>query len=627
MSVLRPKGKSLAHQNNLSTLALTAIGIVFGDIGTSPLYTLKVVIDLAGGKPTPEIALGLLSLIVWTLLITVSLKYVVFVMRADNQGEGGILALMSLLKKQKSHRSLIIGIGLFGAALIYGDGVITPAISVLSAVEGLKIADPNVAPYILPLSIGILVALFAVQFMGTARIGWVFGPVMILWFLLIAVLGLWGIQKHPGVLAGLNPWYGFHYLLTGGTTGFLVLGGVFLAVTGAEALYADMGHFGAYPIRLAWYGLVLPALLLNYAGQTALILSGNNIEGSTFYRLSPPFLLMPLIGIATLATIVASQSIITGIFSMTRQAIQLGWCPRLQIRQTSSESYGQIYVGAVNWLLMLVTVTLTAVFGSSDRLAAAYGIAVSLTMLLTTILLFVTMREIWGWNLASSLLVAGVFCVVDFTFLAANLLKVLEGGWVPLVLASWIFILMRIWHRGSTSVAARMRSLTIPVDNFVKKITESGLQRVPGVAVFLDKTTEQTPPIIIWYVAHNLALHRQVVSLSVVIRHTPWIDSEKRLTVEKLAPDFWRLIAEYGFMEKLDIPELLRQAGPSCGLDFSNVTYYLGHETILHCPDGSGLPAWEEAIYAFMQRNAAHISEYFSLPRSEVVEIGRQVEI
>ena len=416
-------------------LGLAALGIVFGDIGTSPLYTLKTVIGLSGGKPNPENVLGLVSLLIWTLIVTVAIKYVTFVMRADNNGEGGIMALMSLLRQHRHNRPVIIALGLFGAALIYGDGVITPAISVLSAVEGLKISAPSVAPFVLPFSVLILLGLFAVQSQGTSRIGWIFGPVMMLWFAMIAIFGLLGIIWHPHVLFAFNPWHGAHYLWTNGSKGFLVLGGVFLAVTGAEALYADMGHFGAGPIRFAWYGFVFPSLLLNYLGQAALILAGGPLDENIFYQLVPRPLLVPMIILATIATIIASQAIITGAFSMTRQAIKLGWCPRLGIIQTSSEGYGQIYIPSVNWVLMIVTVGIAVFFGSSDRLAAAYGIAVSLTMLLTTSLLFVVSREIWRWPLVKSLFVTGTFLCIDLAFFCANSLKILEGGWVPLVLA------------------------------------------------------------------------------------------------------------------------------------------------------------------------------------------------
>jgi len=628
MSELTPDGITLRQDKNISSLALAALGIVFGDIGTSPLYTLKTVLDLAGGRPTPDTALGLLSLIIWTLLITVSIKYVTFVMRADNDGEGGILALMSLLRVRKRHRPVIITLGLFGAALIYGDGAITPAISVLSAVEGLKLAAPFVAAYVLPISVVILIALFAVQSQGTARIGWCFGPVMTLWFLIIGLLGVWGIAQHPAVLVSLNPVRGFHYLFTNGSAGFLVLGGVFLAVTGAEALYADMGHIGARPIRVAWYGLVLPSLILNYTGQTALLIASGQMTDNIFYQLCPQALLLPLIILATAATVIASQAIITGAYSMTRQAIQLGWCPRLQITQTSSAGYGQIYIGAVNWILMIATVGLTVLFGSSDRLAAAYGIAVSLTMLLTTALLFVMTREIWKWKLGVSLVVAGAFFCIDAAFFCANLLKILDGGWVPLVLALGTYTAMLTWRRGSNALANGMRSLTVPVDEFIARLNTSAVPRVPGTAIFLSKGTDETPPIIIWQVTYNKALHKHIVVLSIVITQTPWVDADNRLTAECVAPDFWRLIGSYGFMDKPDIPALLRQAKKSgSNLDLSDVTYYVGHETILHCPDGTGLPLWQEKIYAFLQRNSAQIHDYLNLPRESVVEIGKQIEV
>jgi KUP system potassium uptake protein len=406
---------------NLPALGLSALGVVFGDIGTSPLYTLKTVLGLTAGAPDPATTLGLLSLLIWTLIVVTTVKYVSVAMSVDNDGEGGILALLSLLGVQRGTRPVIIAVGLFGAALIYGDGAITPAISVLSALEGLNIAAPAVAPYVLPASVLILIALFAIQPQGTARIGRAFGPIMALWFVTIAVLGIWGISQHPSVLIAIDPRYGASYLLSGGWAGFLVLGAVFLCVTGAEALYADMGHFGARPIRLAWSAIVFPSLVLNYAGQASLVLDGAPVSDNIFYRLCPSFLLLPLVVLATVATIIASQSIITGAFSMTRQAIQLGWLPRLQIRQTSATGYGQIYVGSVNWLLMLVTLGLTVGFGKSDNLAAAYGIAVSATMLMTSALLFIAMREVWGWSMAAAGAAAGAFMVVDASFFAAAL--------------------------------------------------------------------------------------------------------------------------------------------------------------------------------------------------------------
>jgi KUP system potassium uptake protein len=457
------KGKSAAPEGKLGVLMLGALGVVYGDIGTSPLYTLKTALEWAGGA-TPEVAVGMLSLIVWTLLITTSLKYVAVVMRADNDGEGGILALMSLLGIKHGERVAVIGIGILGAALLYGDGAITPAISVLSALEGLKMPMPEIAPYIVALSALILVGLFALQSQGSERIGKLFGPIMTVWFVTIGLLGLGGILRHPGVLVALDPRYGFSYLLGHGFTGFLVLGAVFLCATGAEALYADMGHFGPRPIRFAWYGLVLPTLVLNYAGQTAIVVDGAAGAGSNpFFTLCPEAFQVALVGLATVATVIASQSIISGAFSMTRQAIQLGLCPRLHIVQTSATGYGQIYIGFVNWTLMLLTLGLTLGFRSSDNLAAAFGIAVSLTMLLTSVLMYLTMREIWGWSLPLSLGTAGLFVIVDLAFVSANLMKVFEGGWFPLVVAALIFFLMTTWRQGREALLRRLERNTLPL--------------------------------------------------------------------------------------------------------------------------------------------------------------------
>jgi KUP system potassium uptake protein len=549
-------------------------------------------------------------------------------MSIDNDGEGGILALLSLLGVKRRHRPVIIAVGLFGAALIYGDGAITPAISVLSALEGLDIAVPSFAPYVLPLSVLILIALFAIQPQGTARIGRAFGPIMALWFGTIAVLGLWGVIQQPSVLLAIDPRYGIDYLFSGGAVGFLVLGGVFLCVTGAEALYADMGHFGAAPIRLAWSVIVFPSLLLSYAGQSALLLSGEASADNIFYRLCPSFLILPLVIIATAATIIASQSIITGAFSMTRQAIRLGWLPPLRIRQTSAEGYGQIYVGAVNWTLMLVTLGLTIGFGKSDNLASAYGIAVSATMLLTTALPFIAMREIWGWSLAAAGAVAGAFVVVDGSFFAANLTKVAEGGYVPLALASLVYGVMFIWHIGAAAVSARLQEQTVPVDAFMAKISEGKIPRVPATAVFLTRTQRDATPAMVWHVKHNRALHERLFVLTVITESAPWVRDSERLTVQELAPRFWRASAHYGFMERPDIPVLLHQAlGLGCDIDLSDITYYVGHETITPRGDADALPRWVEALFALMQRNADHLTDYFRLPPDLVVEIGRQVSI
>jgi KUP system potassium uptake protein len=613
---------------NMPALALSALGIVFGDIGTSPLYTFKTVLGSTDMPSDPATVLGALSLVLWTLFIITTVKYVSFAMRVDNDGEGGILALMALLGVKKHHRPTIIAVGLFGAALIYGDGAITPAISVLSALEGLNMATPALQPYVVPAAVVILLALFAIQSRGTAAIGHFFGPIMLVWFVAMAAMGVWGIVRHPTVFAALSPAYGLSYLFSHGMTGFLVLGAMFLCVTGAEALYADMGHFGSRPIKLAWFGVVFPSLILNYAGQAALVLEGAPTDGNIFFRLCPEPLLLPLIVLATIATIIASQSIITGAFSMTRQAIQLGWLPRLYIRQTSSEGYGQIYVGVVNWLLMIVTVGLTIIFGKSDNLAAAYGIAVSATMLMTSALLFIAMREIWGWSVWAAGFVAGCFLVVDCAFFLANLTKVAEGGYVPLVLALLIYGVMWIWHRGAAAVSLRMREALVPVDEFMKRIEAANIPRVPGTAVFLTRAEQGTPPVMVWHVKHNRALHEHLFVLRVEIHSVPWMTSGGRLTIEELAPNFWRAEAHFGFMERPHIPELLAASKSlGCTVELADVTYYVGHETVIHRDDGMGMPAWQEKFFAVMERNAVHVSDFFSLPNDQVVEIGRQVAI
>jgi KUP system potassium uptake protein len=622
------EAKPPAPQGKLPILALSALGIVFGDIGTSPLYTFKTILGTAAAPSQPATVLGALSLVLWTLFIITTVKYVSFAMRVDNDGEGGILALMALLGVKKQRRPTIVAVGLFGAALIYGDGAITPAISVLSALEGLNMVTSALQPYVVPAAVAILLALFAIQSQGTASIGHFFGPIMLLWFVVMALMGIGGIVQHPSVFAALNPAYGLSYLFSNGATGFLVLGAVFLCVTGAEALYADMGHFGRGPIRLSWFAIVFPSLILNYAGQAALVLEGAPTDGNIFFRLCPGPLLIPLIILATVATIIASQSIITGAFSMTRQAIQLGWLPRLRIKQTSSEGYGQIYVGVVNWLLMIVTVGLTIGFGKSDNLAAAYGIAVSLTMLMTSALLFIAMREIWGWSLSAAGAVAACFLVIDGAFFLANLTKVAQGGYVPLILAISVYSVMWIWHRGAAAVMDRMHEMLIPVPQFMQDIAAKGVPRVPGTAVFLTRTAQDVPPVMIWHVKHNRALHEHLFVLRVEILSVPWVASGSRITVTEVAKDFWRADARFGFMERPHIPELLTASKSlGCTVDLDDVTYYVGHETVISREDGKGLPGWQEEFFAVMERNAIHVSDFFSLPTDQVVEIGRQVSI
>ncbi|HHA1904400.1 TPA: KUP/HAK/KT family potassium transporter [Enterobacter asburiae] len=614
--------------SRLTLLAGGALGVVFGDIGTSPLYTFRTVLSLSEHDPTPGVILGLLSLITWTLILVTSIKYAAFAMRIDNHGEGGIMALMSLLVEKGKGGRWVIFAALIGAALIYGDGAITPAISVLSALEGLEMVIPESQPYILPLTVAVLLALFLIQPFGTARIGKIFGPVMALWFLAIAALGVWGIIQHPSVLLALNPAYGIAFLFSNGYTSFLVLGGVFLCVTGAEALYADMGHFGKKPIWLAWYGVVFPSLLLNYAGQSALFLAGADSKQNLFYLLCPPVLQVPLIVLAALATIIASQAIITGAFSMTRQAIQLGWLPRLRIKQTAAESYGQIYIGTINWLLMVVTIGLVVFFKSSDKLAAAYGIAVSLTMLMTTGLLFVAMREIWRWSLLSSAVIALCFFVVDATFLFANLIKVLEGGYIPLLMAAAICTVMLIWHRGVKAVSASVGEKGVSVDAFFAQLQQKTVPRVAGAAVFLTRTQNNIPPVMRWHVARNRALQQDVLSLTIDILNVPYVGEEQRIRVEQRAPGYWHGVAQYGFMEHPDIPRLLQGVSEINALFATDdATWYVGHETIVAGEGEAGMAAWQRHIFAFMKRNCTHVINHYHLPSDRVVEISRRVAV
>ena len=618
-------GETATPQGSLRVLALGALGVVYGDLGTSPLYTLKTALDWAGGA-TPAVAIGMLSLIIWTLLITTSFKYVAVVMRADNDGEGGILALMSLLGIKHGERIGVIAIGVLGAALLYGDGAITPAISVLSALEGLRLPVPEIEPYIVPLSALVLVGLFALQSQGSGRIGKLFGPIMTAWFVVIGLLGLGGIVRHPGVLVALDPRHGFDYLLGHGFTGFLVLGAVFLCATGAEALYADMGHFGPRPIRFAWYGLVLPTLVLNYAGQTAIVVDGAVAAGTNpFFVLCPAALQVPLVVLATSATIIASQSIISGAFSMTRQAIQLGLCPRLHITQTSPEGYGQIYVGFVNWVLMALTLGLILGFRSSDNLAAAFGIAVSMTMLLTSILMFVAMREVWGWSLPLSIAVAGLFVAVDLAFVSANLMKVFDGGWFPLVVAALVFFLMSTWRQGREALLRKLERDTLPLSNFIAQVRTK--DRVPGTAVYLTSRVDVVPVPLLHNLKHNKVLHMRIVLLHVVTENIPRVAPERRLEVVHLGSNFHSVVAHYGFMEQPNVPQALEDCRThQLMFDMMDTSFFVGRVTIVaHKP--SRLSSIRRRLFEAMHRNALAATEFFRIPPNRVVELGGQVEI
>jgi KUP system potassium uptake protein len=614
-----------AHEGSLPVLMLGALGVVYGDIGTSPLYTMKTALEWAGGA-TPEVAIGMLSLIIWTLIITTSIKYVAVVMRADNDGEGGILALMSLLGIKHGERIAVISLGLLGASLLYGDGAITPAISVLSALEGLKGPWPEIEPYIVAVSAVILIGLFALQPQGTDRIGKLFGPVMTVWFITIGLLGLTGIVTHPSVLYALNPAYGLGYLFSHGFTGFLVLGAVFLCATGAEALYADMGHFGPKPIRLSWYGLVLPTLLLNYAGQAAVVVTGSVAKGGNpFFTLCPANLQIPMVMLATVATIIASQAIISGAFSMTRQAIQLGLCPRLHIKQTSAAGYGQIYIGFVNWTLMLLTLGLTFGFRSSDNLAAAFGIAVSLTMLLTSILMFLAMREIWHWSLPLAIATAGVFMLVDLSFVSANMMKVFEGGWFPLVVASIVFSLMLTWHWGRDLLMRALERDTMPLQSFINSVHNR--TRVPGTAIYVTSRADVVPVPLLHNLKHNKVLHERIVLLRVITDNIPRVPHSRRIETAHLGDNFHSVVARYGFMEQPNIPQVLEDCSAS-DLHFSmmETSFFVGRVTIV--PDkGSRLRRFRGGVFEFMHRNSLSATEFFRIPPGRVIELGGQVEI
>jgi KUP system potassium uptake protein len=615
------------HHGALGKMAIGALGVVYGDIGTSPLYTFKTAIEWAGGEATPAVALGILSLVVWTLIITTSLKYVAIVMRADNDGEGGILALMSLLGIKHGERTFVIALGIIGAAMLYGDGAITPAISVLSALEGLKDPLPSFTPYVLPLSVLVLIALFAFQPQGTGRIGALFGPIMMVWFVTIGVLGIAGILRHPGVLAALDPRVGLAYLFGHGFTGFLVLGGVFLCATGAEALYADMGHFGAQPIRLTWYGLVLPTLVLNYAGQTAVLVGGEAATASNpFFMLSPPSSLqLPLVALATVATIIPSQSIISGTFSMTRQAIQLGLCPRLHITQTSSQGYGQIYVGFVNWTLMTLTLVLAVSFRSSDNLASAFGIAVSLTMLLTSMLMFLAMREVWGWSLWLSVLVAGLFVIVDLSFVTANMMKVIEGGWVPLVVGAILFFLISTWHRGRLALGAQLERDTLPLAAFIIQMRKK--ERIPETAVYMTSRLDMVPVPLLHNLKHNKVLHERIVLLHVVTANIPRVSPERRLKVTDLGDNFHTIVAEYGFMQHPNVPRVLhRCTAHGLKFDMMETSFFVGRVKIVPAKV-SALGRFRCAVFEIMHRNALAATDFFRIPPNRVIELGSQTEI
>ena len=622
------EARSRFGQPTTLSAGLLALGIVYGDLGTSPLYTLQTIVHIMGDQFTAEAALGSLSLIFWALIVTISIKYCLLVMRADNHGEGGILALMTLTGAHWAGRGRwLIMMGLFGAALIYGDGIITPAISVLSAVEGLNVATVIFKPYTMPIVVVILIGLFAIQSRGTGAVGSAFGPVMFVWFATIALLGIAGIVQHPQVLEAINPIHGLRLLTDHGLIGFTVLGGIFLALTGGEALYADMGHVGRNPIRAAWYCFVLPSLVLNYAGQIGNFLEAPDLEANPFFKLAPQWSIYPLVALATLATIIASQAIITGSFSMTRQAMQLGWFPGVRIRQTSAEQYGQIYVPFVNWTMMSFTVALAVGFGSSNRLAGAYGTAVSTTMVLTTALLYHVMRNRWRWNVGQAVSVIVILLVVDLSFFSANLLKIREGGWIPLAFGALVFVTMTTWHYGVDTLHRRNAARSQQPARFFGSLHSGEVVRAPGTAVFLTRLGKRIPPVIVNYVKHSRSLQKIVVALTVSFEDVPRIHAKDRVRVAKLDDGFWHVTVHFGFVEIPDLPAVLDAARKQGVPVVSDAVYYVERNDLVSRSHRHILARLRVALFSFMSRNSARAIDRFKIPSNALIEIGRRIEL
>jgi len=613
-------------------LLVGAIGVVYGDIGTSPLYTMRQV--FAGEHAlslTPANVLGILSIVFWSLIVVVTLKYITLMMSADNRGEGGILALTALvsrgLEEHPDLRWWLVGFGIFGAAMFYGDGMITPAISVLGAVEGLEIVAPQLHPFVVPAAIMILVALFAIQKRGTARVGSYFGPVMCLWFLALAVLGLVQIVNEPTVINALNPWYAVKFVAANPTAAFLSLGAVVLAVTGAEALYADMGHFGASPIRRAWIFFVFPALVLNYFGQGALLLADPTAVKNPFYLLAPSWALIPLVILATCAAVIASQAVISGAFSLTRAAIQMGYCPRLTIQHTSDREIGQIYVPFINWMLLAGVVLLVAGFRSSDDLGGAYGIAVTLAMLIDSILIFVVMRRCWHWPVAAAALVTIPLLLVDVAFLSSNALKIPAGGWFPIVIGIAVFTLLTTWKRGRAVLMQRLAEDGMPLDLFIQSIDASPPARVTGTAVFLSGLENSVPHALLHNLKHNKVLHERVVFLTIVPRDIPYVPLNERYEAKPLGCNFFQIHAYYGFKEDPDVPALLDETGrQGFVFDMMQTSFFVSRETLIPTVK-AGMALWREKLFVSMSKNATKATEFFQVPTNRVVELGTQVEL
>ena len=620
-----------SKKSSLAALTLGAIGVVYGDIGTSPLYAFKEVFASGHVPITTANILGVLSLFFWTLTVVVSIKYVVLIMRADNVGEGGLMALLALasqsVKDQPRLRRMLLILGVFGVALFFGDGIITPAISVLSAVEGLEVITPAAKPYVVPISLLVLFILFAVQKRGTTDIGKFFGPVTVFWFLAIAATGVAQIVQNPSVLLAVSPWYGLRFAMAHYGIAFITLGAVFLCVTGAEALYADMGHFGKRPIRLAWFALVMPSLMLNYFGQGALVLADPKAASNPFYLMTPDWALIPMVVLATMATVIASQALISGAFSAAKQTIQLGFLPRLSILHTSIRETGQIYIPAVNWTLLAGVVMAVLMFGSSSALAAAYGISVSLLMVITTVLTFFVIRFGWGYPLPLCIAATGFFFVVDVAFFASNALKITQGGWFPLAMAGVMYMLMTTWKDGRQLLTEKLRTDAIDLPSFLDAVFVSPPARVEGTAVFLTAETGTVPNALMHNLKHNKVLHQQNLFVTVRYHEVPWIGLSKRLAIEALGHDCWQVIVHYGFKNDLDLPKALQQMkARGCEVESMRTSYFLSRDTVIPTL-GSGMAPWREKLFAQMHHNASGAADFLNLPNNSVVELGSKIEI
>lgn len=639
------------HHPSLRILVLTALGVVFGDIGTSPLYALRECLSLElGFGPKPENVLGALSMIFWSLNIVVSLKYVLFIMRAHNRGEGGILALESLARRQAARRGftgllpVVTVLGVFGSALLIGDGIITPAISVLSALEGLKVVTPLFEPYVVPLTVGVLVGLFSIQRYGTARIGAIFGPITFLWFFSLGLLGIVQIFMNPQVLVAVHPYYAYAFFAEQGWAGFAILGTVFLCVTGGEAMYADMGHFGRRPIKIGWFALVLPALVMNYFGQGALLLRDPSAIESPFYRIAPEWAVFPLVMLATAATVIASQALISGVFSLARQAVQIGYSPRMSIIQTNQNEIGQIYVPMINWMLLIGAIILVLTFQSSSKIAHAYGIAVSLTMLITTILAALIARYVWKWNIFLVAIVCVPMLFIDLSFAGANIMKIAHGGWVPLLLAVFVQVLVMTWIRGRRILARELSSKNVDLKTFLSEIAKNPPVRVSGAAVFMTGSKEGAPFPFVNNLRHNKVLHERVLFLTFVTREVPHVEEAEQISIEVIVPEdaavrdpsgallpgvsgLYRAVIQLGFMDRADVQAVLKVCREQ-GIDINplDTTYFLGREIVL-ATEKRNMAIWRERLFAFMGRNAQSPALFFNIPPTQVIEVGMQVEI